>query len=65
LFPYNTPQTKEAFYIRCIFEKHFGKAESEKTVFPWVPKWQANADPSGRANTVHEQSIEDLTTEKV
>ena len=65
LFPYNTPQTKEAFYIRSIFEKHFGKAESEKTVFPWIPKWQANADPSGRANTVHEQTIEVLKTEKV
>lgn len=65
LYPYNTPQTKEAFYIRSIFEKHFGKAESEKTVSPWIPKWQANSDPSGRANSVHEQTIESITEELV
>lgn len=53
LFPYQTPQTKEAFYIRTIFEEYFPQVSAAKTVSPWIPKWQTNADPSGRANAVH------------
>ncbi len=60
LFPYNTPETKEAFYIRRIFHKHFPEDASAKTVHKWVPKWQKNADPSGRANQIHEASLESV-----
>lgn len=58
LFPYNTPATKEAFYFRTIFHKHFPQDDAAKTVRKWIPKWQANQDPSGRANAVHEATIE-------
>jgi asparagine synthase (glutamine-hydrolysing) len=57
LFPHNTPATKEAFYFRTIFEKFYPQKSAIKTVLKWVPKWQANTDPSGRANTIHEQAV--------
>jgi asparagine synthase (glutamine-hydrolysing) len=53
LFPYNTPLTKEAFYYRSIFHKHFPQIAAAQTVRKWIPKWQENQDPSGRANTAH------------
>lgn len=53
LFPYNTPATKEAFYYRTIFHKHFPQDSAAKTVRKWIPKWQENQDPSGRANKAH------------
>ncbi len=56
LFPYNTPATKEAFYYRTIFHKHFPQKSAAETVRKWIPKWQENTDPSGRANQAHVQS---------
>jgi asparagine synthase (glutamine-hydrolysing) len=53
-FPYNTPSTKEAYYFRCIFEKHFPQECAARSVLRWIPKWQTNTDPSGRANDIHE-----------
>lgn len=53
LFPYNTPLTKEAFYYRSIFHKHFPQLAAAQTVRKWIPKWQENQDPSGRANSAH------------
>lgn len=61
LFPYNTPETKEAFYMRSIFEQHFPGEAAAKTVVKWIPKWQENTDPSGRANTVHEKTLEKVS----
>ncbi|CAD5215876.1 unnamed protein product [Bursaphelenchus okinawaensis] len=55
-FPYNTPKTKEAFYIRAIFHKFYPSEAAAKTVLPWVPKWQLSEDPSGRASEVHLQT---------
>jgi asparagine synthase (glutamine-hydrolysing) len=57
-FPYNTPATKEAYYIRTLFHEHFPQEAAARTVLPWIPKWQANADPSGRANDVHLAALE-------
>ncbi len=57
LFPHNTPATKEAFYIRRLFHKHFPQDTSAKTVVKWIPKWQTNTDPSGRANAIHEAAV--------
>jgi asparagine synthase (glutamine-hydrolysing) len=57
LFPFNTPETKEAFYIRKIFEKYFHANGSVQTVLPWVPKWQKSTDPSGRASEHHGETI--------
>ncbi|MFN3908345.1 MAG: asparagine synthase B [Flavobacterium sp.] len=56
LFPYNTPATKEAFYYRTIFHKHFPQKSAAETVRKWIPKWQENTDPSGRANQAHVQA---------
>ncbi|NDI99880.1 asparagine synthase B [Flavobacterium sp. LaA7.5] len=52
-FPYNTPATKEAYFYRSVFAKHFPQLSAAQTVRKWIPKWQANTDPSGRANEAH------------
>jgi len=57
-FPHNTPDTKEAFYFRKVFEKYFPEEHSLKTVLKWIPKWQKNTDPSGRAAEIHYNSTE-------
>jgi len=55
LYPYNTPQTTEAFYYRQIFEKLY--PNREKTVKYWRPNttWKGlnSTDPSGRVNECH------------
>lgn len=61
-FPHNTPQSKEAYHYRTIFESHFpldsaaecvpgGKSVACSTpeAIAWDAKFAANADPSGRA----------------
>jgi len=55
MYPYNTPQTYEAFYYRQIFEKLY--PNREKTVKCWYPntRWKGitSSDPSGRAQSCH------------
>jgi len=63
LFPYNTPITKEAFFYRRIFHKHFPQVAAAQTVRKWIPKWQENQDPSGRANAAHVKA--DTTIAKI
>lgn len=58
LYPHNTPDTKEAFYFRKVFTKHFPEEHSLKTVLKWIPKWQKNTDPSGRAAEIHFDTTE-------
>ncbi len=61
-FPLNTPQTREAYWYRCLFEQNFpgdacaatvpgGKsiACSSPAALAWDPAFAAVADPSGRA----------------
>lgn len=55
-FPYNSPTTKEAYYYRTIFHRYFPQVSAAQTVRKWIPKWQENQDPSGRANSAHVQS---------
>ena len=52
-FPVNTPTTKEAYFYREIFETHYPLESAARTVKKWIPKWQENTDPSGRANASH------------
>jgi asparagine synthase (glutamine-hydrolysing) len=52
-FPHNTPMTKEAFLYRKIFSDHFPGGNAAHCVGWWTTKWQADADPSGRASQVH------------
>ena len=56
LFPYNTPTTKEAYFYRTIFHKYYPQQSAAETVRKWIPKWQENQDPSGRANAAHVQA---------
>jgi asparagine synthase (glutamine-hydrolysing) len=68
-FPVNTPDTKEAYFYRMIFEEHFpseasikcvphGKSVACSTVeaLAWDESFLNNADPSGRAAKVHNDS---------
>jgi len=53
IYPFNTPSTKEAFFYRSIYEQYYSKASAHKLVKKWIPKWQDDKDPSGRASTHH------------
>lgn len=55
-FPYNAPATKEAYFYRSIFNKYYPQVSAAQTVRKWIPKWQENQDPSGRANAAHVQA---------
>ncbi|HEY4291940.1 asparagine synthase B [Luteibacter sp.] len=70
-FPRNTPATKEAYFYRALFEKHFpgdacaatvpgGKsiACSSPAALAWDPAFAAAADPSGRAvRGIHREAL--------
>ena len=55
-YPYNSPTSKEAYLYRSIFNKYYPQLSAAKTVRKWIPKWQENQDPSGRANAAHVQA---------
>lgn len=57
-YPISTPDTKEAYWIREIFEGHFPTDSAAKTAVRWVPKkeWGCSADPSGRSVAIHESA---------
>ncbi|KAK2096287.1 hypothetical protein P7K49_025321 [Saguinus oedipus] len=49
-FPFNTPKTKEGYYYRQIFERHYpGRAYWLNHY--WMPKWINATDPSARTLT--------------
>ncbi|MCF4102320.1 asparagine synthase B [Gillisia sp. M10.2A] len=52
-YPVNTPATKEAYYYREIFSGYFPQESAAKSVKKWIPKWQDDLDPSGRASSTH------------
>ena len=52
-YPYNPPTTKEAYLYRSIFHKYYPEMNAAQTVRKWIPRWQENEDPSGRANAAH------------
>ncbi|OUS30789.1 asparagine synthase B [Thalassotalea sp. 42_200_T64] len=69
-FPHNTPDTKEAYFYRTIFEQHFPLASAAECVpggksvacsteaaLAWDESFKNMADPSGRAvQAVHNES---------
>ncbi len=63
-YPINTPTTKEAYFYREIFHQHFPQESAAKTVKKWIPKWQKNTDPSGRANETHVKADTSIAKEK-
>lgn len=65
-YPINTPDSKEAYFYRTIFESHFPGDAAAKCVphgksvacstpeaLAWDASFQNNADPSGRAAGIH------------
>jgi asparagine synthase (glutamine-hydrolysing) len=64
-FPYNPPTTKEAYLYRTIFHKHYPQVSAAQTVRKWIPKWQENEDPSGRANEAHLQTDKKMSANSV
>jgi asparagine synthase (glutamine-hydrolysing) len=60
-FPYNSPTTKEAYFYRSIFHKYYPQVSAAQTVRKWIPKWQDNQDPSGRANSAHVNSGKEIS----
>ncbi|ELW49151.1 Asparagine synthetase [glutamine-hydrolyzing] [Tupaia chinensis] len=49
-FPFNTPKTKEGYYYRQIFERHYPGRADWLTHY-WMPKWINATDPSARTLT--------------
>ncbi|RZK04360.1 MAG: asparagine synthase B [Flavobacterium sp.] len=64
-FPYNTPTTKEAYFYRDIFHKYYPQVSAAQTVRKWIPKWQENLDPSGRANAAHVQADTEIAKSNI
>ena len=60
-FPYNSPTTKEAYFYRSIFHKYYPQVSAAQTVRKWIPKWQDNQDPSGRANSAHVNADKEIS----
>ncbi|KAG0572274.1 hypothetical protein KC19_VG081000 [Ceratodon purpureus] len=72
VYPYNTPNTKEGYYYRMVFERCFPQESARLTVpggpsvacstaaaIAWDKAWANNLDPSGRAATgVHDSAYE-------
>ncbi|MCM4161535.1 asparagine synthase B [Antarcticibacterium flavum] len=52
-YPVNTPATKEAYFYREIFAGFYPQESAARSVKRWVPKWQEDLDPSGRASSTH------------
>jgi len=64
-FAYNTPTTKEAYFYRDIFHKYYPQVSAAQTVRKWIPKWQENLDPSGRANAAHVQADTEIAKSNI
>nr|XP_003706652.1 PREDICTED: asparagine synthetase [glutamine-hydrolyzing] [Megachile rotundata] len=48
-YPHCTPKTKEAFYYRSVFEKHYGGHAKRFVPYFWMPRWvKGVTDPSAR-----------------
>ncbi|KAK4333037.1 Asparagine synthetase [glutamine-hydrolyzing] 2 [Rhodotorula toruloides] len=61
----DTPETKEAYFIRQIFESHFPSEAAAKTAVRWIPRadWGCASDPSGRAVQIHESAYDGKATQ--
>ncbi|MDC0722333.1 asparagine synthase B [Nannocystis bainbridge] len=56
-FPHETPTTKEGYLYRSLFAELFPGEHAARCVRRWVPRWQADADSSGRANPLHNSAV--------
>ena len=78
-FPESTPQTKEAYLYREIFESHYPQQSARMTVpggpsvacstptaIKWDAAWANLLDPSGRAAVgVHDEAYEEPASKKI
>ncbi|KAG8932924.1 asparagine synthetase [Tulasnella sp. 419] len=64
-FPEDTPDTKEGFHIREIFDSLFPSKAAAKTAVRWIPRgdWGCSSDPSGRSVSIHNAAYGDTTDE--
>lgn len=51
-YPHNTPQSKEAYYFRQVFEKHYPGRAKWLSHF-WMPRWINATDPSARTLSIY------------
>uniref|UniRef100_A0A0B6Z4D5 Asparagine synthetase [glutamine-hydrolyzing] n=2 Tax=Arion vulgaris TaxID=1028688 RepID=A0A0B6Z4D5_9EUPU len=54
LYPHNTPKTKESFYYRQRFEKHYA-GKGKWIPYFWMPAWSTSDDPSARTLKQYKQ----------
>jgi asparagine synthase (glutamine-hydrolysing) len=52
------PDSKEAYWYRCMFDEHF-PPYCASTVMRWTPTWSKQTDPSGRAIATHEAAYKE------
>jgi len=59
-WPVDTPDTKEGYHIREVFEGWFPTAAAAKTAVRWIPRgdWGCASDPSGRSVSIHNAAYE-------
>ncbi|XP_014231151.1 asparagine synthetase [glutamine-hydrolyzing] [Trichogramma pretiosum] len=58
-YPHCTPKTKEAYYYRSVFEKHYGGHAENLIPYFWMPKWvKGVTDPSARFISHYENKEE-------
>ncbi|KAI0928579.1 asparagine synthetase [Taiwanofungus camphoratus] len=59
-WPESTPDTKEAYFIREIFDGLFPLEAAAKTAVRWIPRgdWGCSSDPSGRSVSIHNAAYE-------
>ncbi|CAD6922328.1 unnamed protein product [Tilletia caries] len=57
-YPVDTPDTKEAYWIREIFESYFPSETAARTAVRWIPRgdWGCASDPSGRSVAIHQSA---------
>jgi len=56
----DTPDTKEAYHVREIFDGLFPLDSAAKTAVRWIPRgdWGCATDPSGRSVSIHVAAYE-------
>ncbi|KZT67697.1 asparagine synthase [Daedalea quercina L-15889] len=59
-WPVSTPDTKEAYWIREIFDGLFPLETAAKTAVRWIPRgdWGCSSDPSGRSVSIHQAAYD-------
>jgi len=59
-WPERTPDTKEEYFLRDIFDGLFPHKSAVETAVRWIPRedWGCAADPSGRSVSIHKAAYE-------